>query len=261
MIKNKAIRFVINALMLVFAFIILFNYGIYGINQLYTGNMTYMPLICSIILITVLPIVALRLFGKKIGRCADILQIIFVVGMGVYCVSFVAMCVYTMHGVRYTTEESFDAVMVYGAKVNGNTPSLSLTERLDKALELYEKNPRAYVIVSGGKGRGEDISEAECMKQYLIEHGVGGSAIICEDKSTNTRENVQYTKKLLEDMGLEKLKIVGVSSEFHVKRILGICSDYGLESDCIGSHTSSLPRLYVSLVREYMSNIKYMLGL
>lgn len=260
MIKNKKIRIAINVLMWIFASLICFNYSLFGINQLVTGSSKYLPLVSVILAAVVLPIVALLMFGKKLRRTADILQIIFVCGMGVYCITFVISVIYTLCGVEYEAKTGYDGIMVYGAKVNGSVPSKSLKERLDKALEVYEKNPDAFIMVTGGQGNGEDVSEAECMKIYLMEHGVDENAIICEDKSTDTKENVRYSKKILEEKGLDGAKLVGVSSEFHIKRIKKICRTEGLSTDAVGTHTSDPARLYLMLVREYMSNIKYMLG-
>ncbi len=260
MIKNKKIRTVVNVLMWTFASVILFNYSYFGMWQLVTGSYKYLSLVAVISAAVVLPIAALLLFGKKIRRTADILQLIFVIGMGIYCVTFVISIVYTLCGVQYEPQSGYDGIIVYGAKVNGSEPSKSLKERLDKALEVYEKNPDACFIVTGGQGNGESISEAECMKNYLVRCGVDASVIFCEDRSTDTKQNVEYSKKLLEEHGLGGIKTVGVSSEFHVKRIQKICRANGLDTDCVGTHTSNPARLYLMLVREYMSNIKYMLG-
>ena len=79
-----------------------------------------------------------------------------------------------------------DVLIVLGCAVRGERVSLTLKLRLDAALEYLEHSPNTAVIVSGGKGDGENISEAEAMKRYLAAHGVDESRIITEDKSTST---------------------------------------------------------------------------
>ena len=66
-----------------------------------------------------------------------------------------------------------------------------LANRIDKAIKIYNKSKRKPVIIpSGGQGGDETISEAEAMKQYLLEHGIPEEHIILEDKSKNTMENL-----------------------------------------------------------------------
>ena len=58
-------------------------------------------------------------------------------------------------------------VIVLGCRVKGDRPTLMLKRRLDSAYEYLSVNPDALVIVSGGKGDDEIMSEAKCMKDYL----------------------------------------------------------------------------------------------
>ena len=70
---------------------------------------------------------------------------------------------------------------------------LTLARRLDAALAYLEENPKAYVVVSGGQGAGEDISEAEAMRRYLAARGIEESRILMEDKSMSTLENFLFS--------------------------------------------------------------------
>ena len=71
-----------------------------------------------------------------------------------------------------------DFGIVLGAKLNGAVPSTSLKYRLDATLEYYQQFPEITIIVSGGQGNGENISEAKAMKQYLIDKGINNNSII-----------------------------------------------------------------------------------
>ena len=95
-------------------------------------------------------------------------------------------------------------LIVLGCKVYGEHASRSLRERLDAALIYLEENPDSRCIVSGGMGEGEKISEAECMYRYLVKKGIDSSRIIKENKSTSTRENLRFSKKIMEEKGMEK---------------------------------------------------------
>ena len=84
--------------------------------------------------------------------------------------------------------EDAQCVIILGAGVNGTTPSLMLSSRLRTALDFIADKPDIPIICSGGQGPGEDISEADCMADWLIAHGVDESRIYREDKSTSTQE-------------------------------------------------------------------------
>lgn len=111
-----------------------------------------------------------------------------------------------------------DYLVVLGAAVRGTEPTLSLEHRLQKADDYLSKNPLSKVIVSGGRGDGEDISEAECMKRYLVSHGIDPDRIIKEEKSTSTMENLSFSKKIIEDEGGDISSVAILSSPYHLYR-------------------------------------------
>ena len=96
-------------------------------------------------------------------------------------------------------------LIVLGCKVYGEHASRSLRERLDAALIYLEEDPNSQCIVSGGMGEGEKISEAECMYRYLTKKGINSSRITKEDKSTSTRENLRFSRKIIEEKGLSQI--------------------------------------------------------
>lgn len=111
------------------------------------------------------------------------------------------------------------AVIVLGAGVNGETPSLSLRTRIDAAEEYLRTHPEVPVILSGGQGEGEWISEAECMRRALVRRGVDEKRLRLEERSTSTRENMVYSRALLEQMGVDLTQRVAiVTSDFHLCR-------------------------------------------
>ena len=121
------------------------------------------------------------------------------------------------------TPLSADAVIVLGAGVNGTEPSLSLRTRLDKALEYleyWEDWPDIPVVLTGGTGYGEAISEAACMYNYLTEHGVEPERLILEDRASNTAENFAFSKELLTAAGVDPAadKVAVITNDFHLAR-------------------------------------------
>lgn len=111
-------------------------------------------------------------------------------------------------------------MVVFGCKVEDWGPSTLLQDRLDTALDYWKENPDILVVVTGGKGKDEPVSEAQSMYDYLTANGVEGEKILMEDRSRNTWQNVNYTLDLLEEKGIESTdNVVAVSSGFHLLRI------------------------------------------
>ena len=91
--------------------------------------------------------------------------------------------------------------------------------------------------VSGGMGEGEKISEAECMYRYLTKKGINSSRIIKEDKSTSTRENLRFSKKIIEEKGLGN-NIAIATSEYHQYRASQIAKSLGFSVGAVSGHTA-----------------------
>ena len=111
------------------------------------------------------------------------------------------------------------AVIVLGAGVNGETPSLTLRTRIDAAAAYLEEHPDVPVVLSGGQGPGEAITEAECMRRALVRRGVDESRLYPEERSTSTQENLRYSRAILEELGVDPARRVAiVTSDFHLCR-------------------------------------------
>ena len=108
-----------------------------------------------------------------------------------------------------------DQIIILGAQVRGTRITNSLRRRLDAALAYLKRYPGTRVIVSGGQGKGEDISEAEAMAEYLAANGVPYRLITCEDRSTSTRENFRFSRRYLDP----EHSVTGiVTNDFHICR-------------------------------------------
>lgn len=111
------------------------------------------------------------------------------------------------------------AVIVLGAGVNGETPSLTLRTRIDAAAAYLEEHPDVPVVLSGGQGPGEAITEAECMRRALVRRGADESRLYPEERSTSTQENLRYSRAILGELGVDPAQRVAiVTSDFHLCR-------------------------------------------
>ena len=134
-----------------------------------------------------------------------------------------------------TIPENTPAV-VLGCSVRGTRPSRVLQERIDAAFAYLQEHPDAVCILSGGKGQGEDISEAACMYRELVKAGIAPERLYQEDRSVNTKENLENSRKILNNLGLSE-SVTVISSEFHLYRGRSWAEKLGLESYGYAAHT------------------------
>ena len=131
-------------------------------------------------------------------------------------------------------------VLVY-ACYNGDRVSKTLAERLNTATEYYHENPEIVIVVSGGQGEDEWVSEAFAMQRYLIARGVNEKNILLEDKSTSTKENFDFSKIVLDEyFGGETYTSAYVTNDFHCYRAGWYAEMAGLSKDYISARTPIL---------------------
>lgn len=137
-------------------------------------------------------------------------------------------------------------VIVLGCMIYGDQPSLALRERLDAALLYLSDHEDTVCILSGGQGADEAVSEAQAMYQYLTARGIDPARLVLEDQSTSTRENLLFSKEILEERGWPN-RVAVVTNEFHEYRALYIASAVGLNTAAVPASTAwwLLPTYYV----------------
>lgn len=122
-----------------------------------------------------------------------------------------------------------DYMVVLGAGVNGTVPSQSLRERLDAAYNYLTQNPNVICVVSGGQGSGENITEAQCMYNDLVNRGIPAERIWLEEQAENTLENLSFSLDVIEShTGLRPQWLGVVSSEYHLFRACGFAREVGV---------------------------------
>lgn len=152
-------------------------------------------------------------------------------------------------------------MLILGCQVRSNGPSVLLKDRLDEALDYYEDHRDLTIVVSGGQGRDEAMSEARCMYDYLVEHGVPKQKILQEDQSFSTLENLKNTMQLLQQAGYgEQLdQILIVSNGFHLTRVRMLFDRVWVEDaqlSTLAAPTSHAPSRLKMYVREPLALVK-----
>lgn len=147
--------------------------------------------------------------------------------------------------------EQVDYIVVLGAKVNANGPSVSLWDRINAAADYLDAHPDVIAIVSGGQGTDEPITEAECMFRELVELGIDPWRIWIEDEATSTWENLNFTLDLIEERTRSRPVKLGVlSSEYHLFRASLFARACNVEFVGIPAPTSRLSQKINHFMRE-----------
>lgn len=167
--------------------------------------------------------------------------------------TFVALMLYSWFYCILPKKKNYDYIIIHGAGLLGGervTPLLA--KRLQKGIEAYIKFGRhSKIIVSGGKGTDEKISEAEAMKNYLLENNIEEENIICENKSTTTLENLQFSKNIIE-LQKKKYKCLFVTNNYHVFRTSLFAKKINFNAQGLGCRTA-LYYLPTAFIREYIA--------
>lgn len=225
--------------------------GILNIGNL-TGMAVFFLMFCFGMFQNRIHVFLMRMKESKGGS-------VFLYGCGIVLVLLVVVvCMETIAMIRAAGNKppANTTAVVLGCSVKGTQPSAILQERLDAAYDYLCENEQAKCILSGGQGPGEDITEAECMYRVLVKKGIAEERLIKEERSTDTEENLRYTKELLAENNL-KNEITIVTSEFHAYRACAQAKKLGFESYSTPSSTFFLylPTFYV---RELYGVLYYM---
>ncbi|MBR5712984.1 MAG: YdcF family protein [Lachnospiraceae bacterium] len=150
-----------------------------------------------------------------------------------------------------------DYLIVLGAQVREDGPSLVLRYRLDTAVEYLTEHPDTVCIVSGGQGENEPYPEADGMAEYLIKHGISAERIRKESASTNTAENLKYSLELLPSADA---KVGIVTNNFHMFRAKAIARACGYTNISAVVAESKPSYLLHNMVREFAGVCKDLLA-
>ena len=149
---------------------------------------------------------------------------------------------YIIYGFVYNTFPVIkhpDYIIILGSGLIGDKVPPLLAQRLEKGKTMYEKfHNHPKIVVSGGQGVDEPITEAEAMAQYLRQVGIPQEDIIIEQQSTNTLENLQFSKTILDQKSKENYYCLVVTNSFHSLRAGIYMRKLGIKGRSIGSRTA-----------------------
>ena len=151
--------------------------------------------------------------------------IVFFICAELLLIGFIAV-----YGQNDNVDYSEDVVIVLGAGIRGDKVTLPLKMRLDNAIEYHRNNPDAFILVTGGQGFQETVTEASAMEKYLLENGVQKDIIIKEEKATSTRENMRFSKEILDERFDDEYDIVVITNNFHIYRAVSTAKREGFEN-------------------------------
>ena len=169
--------------------------------------------------------------------------------------AFVGFMMYSCVYLWLPKKQHYDFIIIHGAGLlDGERVTPLLKRRIDKAVQAFQqsKNPHIRLIASGGQGSDEKISEAQAMYNYLVEHtDVPKEAIILEEKSTTTYENLLFSKEIGEQL-IENPRFLFVTNDYHVFRTCTYARQIGMQGDGLGCSTASyyIPSAFI---REYVA--------
>ena len=146
-----------------------------------------------------------------------------------------------------------EILIVLGTTVNGTEPSPMLRQRLDAAVEYLNAHPDTACIVTGGKGDEHNLSEAQCMWNYLTAAGIEESRITQEDRATSTVENLRNVRSMLDTD-----EVTILSSDFHLFRSGLIAEDAGFTAALIPARTEPFSLLAPWFLREIFALYGYL---
>lgn len=207
----------------------------------------------EIFLVVGIVLIIYQIFKKKIKEKKVFYRVLKII-ISIFLIVFVVTESLIIFYPKNSLESKSGYLLILGASVKKTTPSTTLKGRLDTALKYLKINDNCYVVVSGGKGSGEKITEAKAMKDYLIKNGIDKNRIIEEDKSTNTYENFKYSKLKIEEHSQRKLsdlKVKIVTTDFHVLRSKILAYRNGYKNTSFYASKSKLSFVPTYYTREF----------
>ena len=173
---------------------------------------------------------------------------------------FTLVVLYALVYARLTPEPGHTGIIVLGARVPGGRIPPLLAGRLDKAAQMYRREVASgctpLLVTSGGQGDDEPVPEARAMAEYLRGLGVPEQSLIEEDRSTSTKENLMFSRRLLAERGAESRLLI-VTSSYHVLRAAVQSRDLSLPAQVCGARTApyyvpnAFLREFVALLVEH----------
>lgn len=216
-------------------------------SKINIGNIFGISLGVSIIAVSLFFDKIVYLFSFTLGK---IIICFAAVIISIFFITFFITLIKIISNSRLSATDE-DIVIILGCRVKGTVPTKALYSRCLSASKYLKTNPNARAILSGGQGKDEQISEAECMYRILTSLGIDEGRLIKEEKSTSTYENLLYSKDLTQEK-----RIAIATSEYHIYRSKLIAKELGLLASAIPA--KSIPVLRVSYFTREVFGVWYL---
>ncbi len=254
----------------IFPFILLpFLLFLSGIFLIYNGvillkregrsKANYLSMLLGIVILLFFALISFRLGGQnELFYTNHFLNILFVFIFYSYFIFGFAFAGFMLYSILYLfipKKKHYDFIIIHGAGLlDGERVTPLLKRRIDKAVEAYHnsKNPHIKIIASGGQGGDEKISEAQAICNYLLEEtDVPREAILLEEDSTTTYENLLFSKEMGERL-VTSPRFLFVTNDYHVFRTSTYARRIGMKGDGLGCRTAAyyIPSAFI---REYIA--------
>lgn len=151
------------------------------------------------------------------------------------------VCYFSYNGVmidnfsKKYSEEKSDVAIVLGASIKGGKLSPVFRERINHGIYLYNQKIVNRLLLTGGFGKNQTIAESAVAKKYALSHGIPESAILTEEVSKYTFQNIIESKKIMDSLHIKSALLV--SDPIHMKRAMDMAHKYNL--NCKSSPTKT----------------------
>ncbi len=183
-----------------------------------------------------LPLLLLGLFwGRMDAGFWLFLRRLVLVCYGLGCLFLLFLGSLMLRAIDRGDHGDYDALIVLGAAVHGDRVTWVLSNRLDAAYDYAVAHPKTVLVVSGGQGDGESVTEASAMAGYLVRRGIDSARILLEDKAESTAENFAYSKAIIDEQLGSDASIGFVTTRFHVYRAGRVAQKGGIPARGLGA--------------------------
>ena len=253
------VAFVLLPLLLFLSGIFLIYNGIILLKKEGRSKANYLSMLLGIVILVFFALISFRLGGQNelfyTNHFLNILFAFIAYSYFIFGFAFVGFMLYSILYLFIPKKKHYDFIIIHGAGLlDGEKVTPLLKRRIDKAVEAYHKskNPRIKIIASGGQGGDEKISEAQAICNYLLEEtDVPREAILLEEDSTTTYENLLFSKEMGERL-VTSPRFLFVTNDYHVFRTSTYARRIGMKGDGLGCRTAAyyIPSAFI---REYIA--------
>ena len=253
------VAFVLLPFLIFLSGIFLIYNGVILLKREGRSKANYLSMLLGIVILVFFALISFRLGGQnELFYTNHFLNILFVFIFYSYFIFGFAFTGFMLYSILYLfipKKKHYDFIIIHGAGLlDGEKVTPLLKKRIDKAVEAYykSKNSNIKIIASGGQGGDEKISEAQAITNYLLEEtDVPQDAIILEDQSRTTYENLLFSKELGEKL-VAKPQFLFVTNDYHVFRTSTYARKLKMKGDGLGCRTAGyyIPSAFI---REYVA--------